>query len=549
MTIPKRVLQPIALLAGVLMCACGGGAGNQATRNTDVVLPAGVSQLTFPKGFLFGTGTSSYQVEGAYDQGGRGLSDWDVLAQGGFANGQTGNVADDFYHHYKEDVALMAKMGVKSFRFSIAWPRIFPTGFSYNADGTLATPNPEGIAFYSDLIDELQAHGIEPLVTLYHWDMPLDLWGYTGANGFANRMVVNMFAGYCQTVFAAYGNRVNYWLTLNEPLGECSMLDGIISVALQAQASGQPVSLSNLMAMFKAMPGDTLMGRQLTDLHNYLYCSSMATMILRQMKGYGLVKPGAMIGPVLDARLAKSSSNSAADLAATELYNHASLDMTLLPLTQGAYPADVISRLKANGYDFDAANCNPAQDLAMMKMAVPDFIGVNYYTRATITSSHTDTMFPITGGLGTGAWFNTAFSYNVKETPEAAQGPYDPQGLYDTLKYVHEKSGGLPILITENGCSYPGEDVLTDDGHVHDTLRMRYLDGHLKAVWKAQNDGIPVLGYTAWAQMDNFEWFSGYNVRYGLTYVDYTSPSLTRTPKDSYYWYSNVIKNNGLSAD
>jgi len=560
MTIPKKTLRPIALAAGLLMCACGGGTRNQATASNDVVLPAGVTQLTFPKGFLFGAASASYQCEGAWNKDGRGLTNWDYLTQtAGFANGETGNVADDFYDLYPEDVALMAKMGIKSFRFSIAWSRIYPTGFPIQLDPVTyqpvldasgnpipVAPNAAGIAHYNNLINLLLANGIEPLVTLYHWDMPIALFGM---GGFANRNVVNLFAAYAQTVFMAFGDRVNYWLTLNEPYGECVDLDGVMTIALKSMAGGGSVSLSSLLAEFKMLSSDEMLGLQMTDLHNYLYTSSLATMIYHQLQAAGAVKAGGRIGPVLDLHVPKPASNAPADLAATQLVNAATNDMILKPLVQGVYPADVVSRLQAEGYTWTLPQTQIAEDLAMMKMAGADFIGVNYYSRSTVTSTHTDAMFPIFGGLGSGPFFNEGYSYNLTTTPESTNGIYDPQGFYDTLMYVHQTTGGLPILITENGCSYPGEDVLDTDGKVHDAMRTRFIEGHLKAAWKAQNDGANILGYTSWSLLDNFEWMFGYGRRFGLTYVDYTKPELTRTPKDSFAWYSNVIQNNGLPAN
>ena len=561
MNIPKPAMKPIAILAGALMCACGGGGGSkQVVTSNDVVLPANVSQLTFPKGFLFGAASAAYQTEGAWNKDGRGLTNWDLLTQSyGFANGETGNVSDDQYDLYPEDVALMAKMGLKSYRLSIAWSRIYPTGFPIQLDPATyqpildakgntipIPPNAAGIAHYNALINLLQANGIEPLVTLYHWDMPIALYGMGGWN---NRTVVDLFGAYCQAVFGAFGDRVNYWLTLNEPFGVCVDLDGIMTIAMAKMASGGTFSLSTLMSEFKALSSDTLLGLQMTDLHNYLYASSMATMIMRGMQAQGAVKPTAKIGPVLDLHAAKASSDSPADVAATKLFNECTNDMTLLPLTQGIYPQEVISRLEAEGYTWSLSPSQMAQDLGMMAMAKPDFIGVNYYTRNTVTSTHSDAMFPVFGGLGTGAWFNEAYNFSTAQTPESTQGPYDPQGFYDTLQYAYQKSGGIPLLITENGCNYPGDSVLTEDGQVHDTNRIYYLDGHLKAVWKAINDGMPILGYTQWSLLDDFEWTGGYTPRFGMTYVDYRTPALTRTPKDSFIWYSNVIKNNGMPAN
>jgi beta-glucosidase len=558
MTIRNIALKPAALVSMLFLGACGGGGNNQASRSMDVVLPPGTTQLTFPKGFLFGTSSAAYQVEGAWNEGGRGTTEWDMLTQQAkLANGETGNVAADFYHRYPQDVAMMAKMGMKSFRFSIAWSRIYPTGFPIEMDSNYQpvldgegrpipiAPNPEGVAYYNDLINLLTQNGIEPIVTLYHWDIPLVPWAM---GGFANRDVVNLFAAYAQTVFGLYGDRVKYWLTLNEPYGESIMLEAMIGWAMDQAKAGKSVTLSSMMAALKVMPGEQFLGQQMTYLHNYLYASGLACAMYHQMQASGVCRQDGMIGPVLDVRKNKPASSSNADLAACQLYNDATYGMEVLPLVQGRYPAEVLAKLKAEGYAFTLPQSQIDQDLGLMATAGrPDFLGVNYYSRSAVTSDHTDAMFPIFGGMGSGPMFGQAFIYAYTESPESANGVYDPQGLYDTLAQMDQDSNHLPMLITENGCSYPDEDALEGDGHVHDTMRQRFIAGHLKAVWKAIDDGMDVRGYTCWSLLDDFEWFFGYGRRFGLTYVDFEH-GLTRTPKDSFLWYSDVVRNNGLSV-
>ncbi len=544
-----------ALLPMTLVMGCANN--NRSSESNDVKVFSTASQLKFPSNFQWGTASSAYQTEGAWDQDGRGYTIWDELTQKDFlAQGQTGNVADDTYDLYDQDVKLMAAAGIKAYRFSIAWARIYPTGFPfeintttgqpvYDASGNVipVAPNMAGIMYYNSLINDLIANGIQPIATLYHWDMPIDLYG---AGAFNNRLAVQMFGAYAQTVFLAFGDRVTQWITLNEPNPYATYVEGLLTVLSKEAAEGKTLNQELVDATIKDTPAEEYIGLQMTFLHNYLLSHATAVQIYHQLEAAKKIAPG-KIGIAAEVIVAKSASSSEADIAATKLWNEAANDLIFLPIAQGVYPQDVISRLQALGYNFSIGQQQLQDDLAFMKQQGTDFIGVNYYTRPTITAMQNKNTFPINGNLYSGPLFSTAYYYTTPQDRESANGPYDPQGFYDSLMYIKSVFPDTPILVTENGASYGGtDDALTDTKQVHDTMRIRFLDGHVKALWQAMHDGANVTGYTVWSPLDNFEWFSGYKKRFGMIYVDYEN-GLQRYPKDSYYWYKNVISNNGVS--
>lgn len=553
----NKIIITVFALISVALAACGGGSKDQETRNTDVTIPKQeTNKLVFPDNFMWGSATSAYQVEGGWDEGGRGRTNWDILTQNmRLAAGQTGNVAIDQYHRFKDDVKLMAAAGLKSYRFSIAWSRIYPTGFPFeldmktgspvldeNGNIKMIPPNQEGIAYYNDLINELLKYNIEPVVTLFHWDMPLPLWG---AGGFNNRMSIDMYAAYARTVFMAYGDRVTKWLTMNEPFAYTTLIEGIISKVTEMTQNGEAVTTDTMQAVMRETSTDQFLGHQMNLIHNYILAHAKAVEIEKTLESYGLIKDGD-IGIAFDMRISKPASDAPEDVAAAKLYDDLMAGWFFYPIVHGYYPPDVLSRLNAEGFHFNISDEQLAKDLDYIHAQSVDYLGVNYYSRPTIGAEKTDKTFPTyVGGTVTGSVFNEAFVHNADETPGSVNGPYDPQGLYDTLMFMHRESHGLPILITENGAGYKVDDVLGTDGKVHDTLRIRYMNGHIRAVWKAIDDGVNVIGYTAWSLFDNFEWFSGYGVRFGMIYIDYDH-DLKRIAKDSLNWFKDVIQNNSI---
>lgn len=553
-----------ALGTTLLMTGCDGttNTSNTDKSTTDVVLPSDTDFLSFPDDFLWGVATSAYQVEGAYLQDGKGTSNWDFLTNSiNVAHGATGNVAIDQYNRYAEDVQLMAQAGIKSYRFSLSWARIYPGGYPFevddNGDAILdndgntipVAPNQSGIDYYNNLIDDLIANGIEPVVTLYHWDMPLNLWyGATGITAFNKRNTVDAFVGFAQTCFEAFGDRVTRWVSLNEPYSGATMVEGII-----AHMIANPELDSNTVLTSFAM--QDLVGTQISFIHHYLLAHAKTVQLYHELEAAGTVKQGD-IGMAFDISWAIPGSDDDADIEAAEIYNHYRNDLFTYPVFKGEYPEGVLDTLASYGYSINEDEATIASDLAFIKQYPGDYVGVNYYSRSYVTAiTDADEMEDSFAWDGALVPMPQVFLDNIwvethADNPAAGNGVYDPQGFYDSLVYMDDISGHLPILVTENGAAYEesGDDVLTDEGEVHDTYRTRFLKGHIQAAWLAMNDGVDLIGYTAWSFADNFEWTSGYGPRYGLVYIDYDD-DLRRYPKDSYYWYLQVISDHGVDTE
>ena len=426
-------------------------------------------------GFIYGAATSSYQIEGAAEAEGRSPSIWDIFDHipGKVQNGDTGVVACDHYHRYEGDVRLMKELGLGAYRFSVAWPRVFPLG-----RGAL---NRAGLDFYQRLVDLLLENGIQPFITLYHWDLPQAL---EDRGGWRNRDTALAFADYARAVGEALGDRVEYWSTLNEPW--CS--------AFLGHFTGEHA------------PGLHDLGAALSVAHHLLLAHALGALALREM---GVRK----VGTVLNFTPVYPYKNSLQDRAATERAQAFYNDWFLMPLVQGRYPA----------YPFTEQAVIPVQegDLEMIKGSL-DFLGVNYYSRALV---------------GAGTDFLSA-THHMGPGPVTEMGwEIYPQGLYDLLMWLKQDAGGLPLYVTENGAAFADQ---LQNGQVDDPRRITYLEQHLEAVHKARKAGAPVQGYFAWSLMDNFEWAYGYSKRFGLVYVDYTTQR--RIPKASAYWYADYIK-------
>jgi beta-glucosidase len=449
--------------------------------------------MGYPDGFVWGVATASYQIEGAAHEDGRGLSVWDMHARrpGKTFGGHTGEVACDHYHRYREDVALMRELGVQGYRLSLAWPRILP-------DGTGAV-NPLGLGFYDRLVDELLAAGITPYVTLYHWDLPYELYC---RGGWLNREIVGWFAAYTRVVVDALSDRVQHWMTLNEP--QC-----FIGLALREGTHA---------------PGTQLGTHEVLRAgHHALLAHGEA---VRAIRAHAKAAPQVGYAPVGVCKMPASESpeDIAAARAATFSMTNPSTWNTpwwLDPVFLGHYPED---GLRIYG---DAAPRVLPGDMETISQPL-DFCGVNTYMGDTVRA----------GADGT----PEAVPYPVGAPQTACRWPITPDSLYWGPRFLHERYG-KPVVITENGLS--NMDWVMADGKVHDPQRIDFLTGYLRAYRRAADEGIPLLGYFQWSFMDNFEWLEGYKERFGLVYVDYQTQQ--RIPKDSFYWYQNVIATNGAS--
>lgn len=439
-----------------------------------------MADLRFAPDFTWGTATASYQIEGAVNEDGRGESIWDTFSHmpGKVLNGENGDVADDHYHRWQDDIQLMKRLNVSAYRLSIAWPRIFPQG--------RGIVNEAGLDFYNRLIDELLEAGITPFVTLYHWDLPQAL---EDEGGWMRRGIVDDFVGYVDTVSSALGDRVKHWITFNEPW--------VFTWLGYVRGEHAP-------GLTSATPEPAF----ITSHHCYL-AHGLSVPVLRRNSS------GAQVGITLNLTPADPATTKPADLEATTIFDGWFNRWYLDPLYRGHYPQDVTAMYAPFMPDIQPGD--------MEIIAAPlDFLGVNYYSRAVIKA-----------GPGPEMPFD-------RERPEGEYTAMDwevyPKGLYNLLQRLHSDYNPPAIYITENGSAY--EDVLTPDGKIHDARRTAYLQSHLQAVQHAIEDGVPVKGYFAWSFMDNFEWAFGYSKRFGLYFVDYETQQ--RYLKDSGRYYAQL---------
>ncbi|MFS6998691.1 glycoside hydrolase family 1 protein [Carnobacterium maltaromaticum] len=470
----------------------------------------------FPKDFLWGSASAAYQVEGAWNLDGKGKSVWDefVRIPNKTFKGSNGDVAVDHYHRFKEDIALMAEQGLKTYRFSIAWTRILPDG-----RGEI---NQKGLDFYSDLINELLKYGIEPIVTLYHWDLPQALEDAYG--GWESRQVIQDFTNYAKILFDAYSDRVNYWVSLNEQ--NVFMMHGFLMAS-------HPPAVTDPKRMYAA---------------NHIANLANASVI----KAFRDGKYPGKIGPSFAMSPAYAVDCQPENVIATENMLDLFTNFWMDVYVYGRYPKVALKNLAKNGL----APVFEAGDEDLLKAGKPDFMGVNYYQSMTIASN------PLDGVTMTG---EANYSGKKGTTKEAGQpgmykivsNPYlektnwdwtiDPAGLRISLRRISSRYD-LPILITENGLG--DFDTLEADGQVHDQPRIDYLKTHCLAIQEAITDGVEVLGYCTWSFTDLLSWLNGYQKRYGFVYVDRDETNkkeLKRYKKDSFNWYRDVIRTNGAS--
>jgi beta-glucosidase len=463
--------------------------------------------MHFPDGFLWGVSTSSYQIEGAVHAGGRGPSIWDTFCRlpGKVFHGDTGDVACDHYHRLEEDLDLLARLGTRVYRFSLAWPRIQPSG--------TGRPNEEGLAFYDRLMDGLLRRGILPVPTLYHWDLPQAL---QDRGGWANREVIVWFEDYARVVATRFAGRVQMWTTINEP-----WVIAYLGYGLGMHAPGI------------ADPG------QAAAAHHHLLLAHAAGMAAIRR-----ADPHAKVGIALNMSHIYPYSDRAFDQRAATLADLQLNASFLHPLTRaGAYP-DEMPLLhdrwrKGAGLVLDG-------DHALMADP-PDFLSINTYHPRYVCDPASTTEARTAGySGGFAAPFSMGLPFADVEPPGRPKTDMgwmiEPRGLTDLLLRLAADAPGLPLYISENGAS--GADYPNPAGEVLDPERVDYLDGHLRAALAAMKQGVDLRGYWAWSFLDNFEWSFGYSRRFGLVYVDY--PSGRRIPKSSFDWYRNVIARNAL---
>jgi beta-glucosidase len=445
-------------------------------RVSDLAFPA------FPAGFTWGVATAAYQIEGAVTEDGRGQSIWDTFCRqpGAIRDGQTGDVADDHYHRWAQDVALMAELGVGTYRFSIAWPRIQPSGSG--------PANAAGLDFYDRLTDGLLAHGITPMPTLYHWDLPQPL---EDAGGWMTRDTAYRFAEYAALAADRLADRIPTWITLNEPF--------------VVTAFGYALGIH--------APGKSLMLDALGTAHHQLLGHGLATSALRAA-GARQVAITNNYSPAWPA------TDRAADVAAADAYDALHNRMFTDPVLLGRYPD-----LASFGIGDSGLECVRDGDLAVIAAPI-DALGVNYYS-PTRLSALPDSPLPFQLEPIAG-YPVTAFGW-----------PVVPAGLTELLTTLAKRYADQlpPVYITENGCSVVDEPDA--NGVIDDQPRITYLDGHIRAVADAMRAGVDVRGYLVWSLLDNFEWAEGFHQRFGLVHVDFATQQ--RTPKASFAWYRDLI--------
>ncbi|MDS4040449.1 MAG: GH1 family beta-glucosidase [Candidatus Competibacter sp.] len=467
-----------------------------------------------PDSFLWGAATAAYQVEGGYQQDGKGLSIWDVYSHlpGTTYMGTNGDIAADHYNRYREDVRLMAEMGLQSYRFSIAWTRIFPNG-----TGKI---NHEGIAFYNRLIDELLKHNIIPFITLYHWDLPQAL---QDIGGWENRDLIDIFTHYAKTCFEYFGDRVEHWITFNETINFIMLgyRDGLHPPGIRDEKRAVEVS------------------------HIVNLAHAKAVLEYRNLVRKGRIMTGKIgIAHVLLPGFPISDRED--DIRACEFYEGMDFHWFYDPILKGEYPELIFNHYQTK-YQTPTILDN---DMALLQSAASDFIGVNYYQSTFLAHNPLD-------GVGTAALNTSGEKGSQRESgipglfkkvfnPKVEYSPWDwaiyPEGLFEGMTRIQERYGNIPIFITENGLG--DKDQIAENSEILDFPRIEYLSRHLRECKRAIQDGIKLAGYFAWSFIDLLSWLNGYQKQYGFVYVD-REKGLERRKKQSYFWYRKLIRTHG----
>jgi beta-glucosidase len=440
-----------------------------------------MKSLVIPKDFIVGTATAAYQIEGAYNEDGKGESIWDRFAHtpDKIINGDTGNIACDHYHRYKEDISLMKDLNLDAYRFSISWPRLIPEGKKI--------VNDKGIDFYNRLIDNLLLNGIIPYVTLYHWDLPQSL---QDIGGWTSRDIAYYFSDYAGLCFEKFGDRVKNWITFNEPM----------IVAYIGCFTGENA------------PGIKSVDQMLAAVHNLCVAHGLSVQRYRDLDS----KDG-IIGITLNQTPGRPYSDKEENIQATKRFNAFWNEMFLDPVFYGKYP-DVFSEIFCKDFSINE------EDRKIITEKI-DFLGVNYYFRAICK-------------------YNPSINFLRCEQLKVDNGKYGemeweiyPEGLCELLIWIKKRYGDLKLYITENGIAV--DDKLIN-GKIEDSDRIDYLNDHIQAALKAKNEGVNLKGYFIWSFMDNFEWAWGFSKRLGIIYIDYKA--LERIPKKSAFWLKKLLE-------
>ncbi len=451
----------------------------------------------FPPGFMWGASTSAYQIEGAAHEDGCGQSIWDTFSHtpGKVRGGDTGDIACDSYHRLDEDLTLLSDLGVTAYRFSVAWPRVQPSG--------RGPVNQPGLDYYRALVTGLRDRGIVPVATVYHWELPQEL---EDDGGWPSRETAGRFAQYAALVASALGDQVGMWITINEPL--------------QAANQGYRVGTH--------APGKTDFGLAAAATHHLLLGHGLAMQAMR-----AVLPTRVPIGISLDLHPVRPASEDALDAAVVLDAEHNRI--FLEPVLHGTYPdaarAELLPPVELIEPGDMSTICSPV-----------DFLGVNYYSPYYVRFGDWDDLrlgeSPLPGHPG-------VVNFAPPELPRTNMGwLVEPNGLYDILLALDREAPRLPLYITENGCA--ADDYVTPEGEVNDLERVEYLQGHFDAAWRAIQDGVNLSGYLVWSLMDNFEWARGYQRRFGLYFVDFATQR--RLPKRSAAYYADVARMNALPS-
>ncbi|MBS5884725.1 MAG: GH1 family beta-glucosidase [Clostridium sp.] len=465
--------------------------------------------MKFAKDFLFGAASASYQVEGAWNEDGKGLSNWDVFSKipGKTFEGTNGDIAIDHYHRYKEDIRLMAEMGLESYRFSISWPRILPNG--------VGEVNPKGIEFYNNIINECLKYGIVPFITLYHWDLPQVL---EEKGGWTNKETIDAFLNYSEICYKAFGDRVKHWITFNETVVFCGL--GYLAGA------HPPAIVGDLNKYFQAT-------------HNVFLAHAKSVELYKKLKQYGEIGITHVFSPAFS--IDDKEENILAANHANEIDMHWFYD----PILKGEYPKYVVDIITKHGVKIDWTD----EELEIIKNAADknDFIGLNYYQPQRVMKNNIDEEVERNRENSTGAPGNPSFD-GFYRTVKMNGKQYtkwgweiSPEAFLDGLRMLKERYGDIKIYITENGL---GDEDPIIDNEVVDIPRIKFIEAHLRAVKNAIKEGINLKGYYAWSVIDLLSWLNGYKKQYGFIYVDHKN-NLNRKKKASFYWYKNIIETRG----
>ncbi len=450
----------------------------------------------FPDDFLWGVASAAYQVEGAYQADGKGESKWDFftntigVTQFTIGEKQTANVTINQYdrEQYLRDIQLMKELGINTYRFSIPWSRIIPQG--------VGEVNTKAIAHYHLLIQDLKEAGIEPLVTLYHFDLPLAL---LQKGGWLNRESVQWYKNYAKVIFENFGNEVRHFITFNEPYIEFFVADFMMNPSQSKES------------------GNVRYAKEMDNVNHQLLASAEAIKLYHEMNLKGKIGITFNLSPCLPFDAGNPEDVEAVSLQ-DELLNRIVLD----PVFKGKYPKNALAAIQKYNPGFQPS----AEDLQLILNNQPDFLGINFYAPAQVKKDD-------------GAPLGVSWMGNNTDAVKMANGPVRPEELYNLLMRIKNEYGDPEIIITENGASFENDEDKVVDGKVNDMTRTDYIQRHIAAAEKAVKDGVKLKGYFVWSGWDNFEWIFGYTIRFGLIHVNFETQE--RVPKSSYYWYQHFL--------